>query len=172
MYRYAVSISNNITITGLLFDFKTLTGTVMLNLGIIKKVIIIFWKKQKSVSFIFKNFPFLLSKINCFIAILHIKVKNNDQYVTEWEPLINRHMYIIFKVRTQIVTSKKNPFKTKLRLRIKQKISHLNSTIYKKKKKKKENLPQDGYSMNLDPCEPNRFQYCLPFFFLEDWSLH
>ena len=52
MYRYAVSISNKFTITDLIIDFKTITGTVMLNLGIIKKVIIIFWKKQKSVSFI------------------------------------------------------------------------------------------------------------------------
>ena len=105
----------------------------MLNLGIIKKVIIIFWKKQKSVSFILV--PFLLSKKNCFINILHVKVKNYDQYVTEWEPLINRHMYIIFKETD--CHKRKNPFKTKLRLRIKQKISHLNSTISKTKKKKK-----------------------------------
>ena len=95
MYRYAVSISNKFTITDLIIDFKTITGTVMLNLGIIKKSNNYILEKAK-ISFIYLV-PFLLSKKNCFINILHVKVKNYDQYVTEWEPLINRHMYLIFK---------------------------------------------------------------------------
>ena len=133
MCRYVVSISNNITITGLLIDFKTLTGTVMLNLGIIlKKVIIIFWKKQKKIRFIYFA-SFLLSKINCFINMLHIKMKNNYQYITEWDPLINRHMYITFKGTD--CPGKKNHLKQNSKLRIKGYFSHLNSNIFRKIKK-------------------------------------